>query len=90
MGANQLLRKCFPAYLALLETGELEERVQAAWHHMHGCDLCPRYCRVDRTSTLQGVACRTGRRAVVHGFGPHFGEEDPLRGYRGSGTIFFS
>jgi putative pyruvate formate lyase activating enzyme len=54
------------------------------------CDLCARYCRVDRRITTQGAACRTGERAVVHGFGPHHGEENPLRGVNGSGTIFFS
>ena len=57
---------------------------------MRNCDLCARYCRVDRLQTIKGAVCRTGERAVVHSHGPHHGEEDPLRGWRGSGTIFFS
>jgi len=45
---------------------------------------------VNRRQTTKGAVCRTGERAVVHSFGPHHGEEGPLRGSRGSGTIFFS
>jgi putative pyruvate formate lyase activating enzyme len=79
-----------PAYLRLLESGELERRVEEAWRHLADCDLCARYCFVDRTKTVEGTACRTGERAVVASYGPHHGEEDCLRGTRGSGTIFFS
>jgi len=73
-----------------LRNGELAERARAAKSHLKSCDLCSRYCRVDRTQTLKGVACRTGRNAVISSFGPHFGEESPLVGRNGSGTIFFS
>ncbi len=79
-----------PAYLKLLESGELERRVSAAWRRMEDCDLCARYCHVNRLETTKGAVCRTGELAVVHSYGPHHGEEDPLRGWRGSGTIFFS
>ncbi len=79
-----------PAYLELLQGGELARRVDRAYRHLEDCDLCARYCHVDRRQTTQGAVCRTGERAVVHSFGPHHGEEDPLRGHRGSGTIFFS
>jgi len=79
-----------PAYRRLLATGELARRVERAGHHMRSCDLCARYCRIDRTRTIKGAACRTGTRAVVASYGPHFGEEDCLRGVNGSGTIFFS
>ncbi len=79
-----------PAYLKLLESGELERRVSAAWRRMEDCDLCARYCHVNRLQTTDGAVCRTGESAVVHSYGPHHGEEDPLRGWRGSGTIFFS
>jgi putative pyruvate formate lyase activating enzyme len=79
-----------PAYLTLAESGELSKRVAAAWQRMEDCDLCARYCHVDRMATIKGAVCRTGRRAIVHGHGPHQGEEDPLRGSLGSGTIFFS
>ncbi|MEE9139803.1 MAG: radical SAM protein [Alphaproteobacteria bacterium] len=79
-----------PAYLALLRTGELGERAHLADKHLEDCDLCARYCHVNRRQTIRGAVCRTGERAVVHSFGPHHGEEDCLRGTRGSGTIFFS
>jgi len=52
------------------------------------CDLCARYCRVDRSE--RHGACRTGTKARVASYGPHHGEEEPLRGWRGSGTIFFT
>jgi putative pyruvate formate lyase activating enzyme len=79
-----------PAYLRLLESGELERRVEEAWQRLADCDLCPRYCFVDRRQTAEGTACRTGERAVVASYGAHHGEEDCLSGTRGSGTIFFS
>lgn len=80
----------WPAYRALLDNGELERRVAQADARLENCDLCARYCRVNRRQTLKGVACRIGEQAVVHGYGPHYGEESPLRGRNGSGTIFFS
>ncbi len=78
------------AYLALHASGELARRAAAARARMERCDLCARYCRVDRTRLLRGVVCRTGGRAIVHGWGPHHGEERPLSGWAGSGTVFFS
>jgi len=77
-----------PSYLAQHRSGELKKRVEAAYEHYHACDLCGRECGVDRSA--ETGACHTGVRATVASYGPHFGEEDPLRGYRGSGTIFFS
>jgi putative pyruvate formate lyase activating enzyme len=79
-----------PAYLTLLAPGALAARVEVAYAHLEDCDLCARACRVNRCQTLHGAACRTGERAIVSSFGPHHGEEDPLRGWNGSGTIFFS
>jgi putative pyruvate formate lyase activating enzyme len=79
-----------PAYYHLFVTGTLEERAKAAYQRLRNCDLCARYCLVDRTQTVEGAVCRTGEMAVVHSFGPHHGEERPLSGWRGSGTIFFS
>jgi putative pyruvate formate lyase activating enzyme len=78
-----------PAYLRLLHTGELKARVKRAYEHLSVCDVCPWRCPVDRRAGEAGV-CRTGVRAKVSSYGPHLGEEDPLRGWRGSGTIFFS
>jgi putative pyruvate formate lyase activating enzyme len=77
-----------PAYLSLHERGLLNERAGQARSHEQSCDLCGRYCRVDRRTTLGG--CRTGTCARIASFGPHHGEEDPLRGRHGSGTIFIS
>jgi len=79
-----------PAYLKLHRSGKLAERAQLADQHMEDCDLCARYCHVNRKRTLAGVVCRTGELAMVNSWGPHHGEEDCLRGWRGSGTIFFS
>ncbi|HEY7729110.1 MAG TPA: radical SAM protein [Candidatus Eisenbacteria bacterium] len=79
-----------PAYRALHDSGELSLRAREARGRLACCDLCARYCRVNRLESLRGVVCRTGERAVVYGCGPHHGEENPLRGSRGSGTIFFS
>jgi putative pyruvate formate lyase activating enzyme len=75
-------------YLRLLRTGELERRAQEARRRMTACVLCARACRVNRE--IQLGACRSGTRTSVASWGPHHGEEDPLRGWAGSGTIFFS
>ncbi len=79
-----------PAYCRLLKTGALAERARSAEQRLVSCDLCAQYCRIDRTATVRGAVCHTGRLAVVHSFGPHHGEERPISGRRGSGTIFFS
>lgn len=77
-----------PKYLQLHRSGELTNRAEQARESLYACDLCPRLCMVDRSETMGG--CRTGLQARVASFSPHHGEEDPLRGQRGSGTIFFS
>ncbi len=77
-----------PAHLALLRSGELKRRVKAAYERLHACDLCGHACRVDRYERLG--TCKTGAQALVTSYHPHPGEEDPLRGWRGSGTIFFA
>ncbi len=79
-----------PGYLALIRSGQFDHRVSEAFRRMEECDLCARYCRVNRLLTIRGAVCRTGERAAVHSFGPHHGEEDVLKGWRGSGTIFFT
>lgn len=76
-----------PAYLDLAE-GELRARAEHAWSRLRYCTMCPRRCRVDRLAGEVGE-CRTGAPARVASFGPHFGEEAPLVGRGGSGTIFF-
>jgi putative pyruvate formate lyase activating enzyme len=77
------------AYLALFESGELGQRIETAREMLHSCKACPRNCRVDRLADKFAV-CRTGRYAIVSSHFAHFGEEDCLRGRKGSGTIFFS
>ncbi len=78
-----------PAYLGLYRSGELERRVKQAVRALSSCEVCPRRCGVNRLQNEIGV-CRIGRYAVVASYFPHFGEEDCLRGWKGSGTIFFS
>jgi len=77
-----------PAYLKLLRSGELAERAKTAYQHLSDCDLCGRECHTDRHK--KAGSCKTGIEAIVASHGPHHGEEEPLRGWRGSGTIFFS
>lgn len=79
-----------PGYLKMLRTGELVERARTALAHLEDCDLCARGCHVNRLLTPTRAACRTGEQAVVYSYGPHHGEERPLVGRFGSGTIFFS
>jgi putative pyruvate formate lyase activating enzyme len=78
-----------PAYLRTHEEGRLKEKVERAVESLRDCTVCPRDCHIDRLADKYGV-CRSGRYARVSSFFPHFGEEDVLRGWRGSGTIFFS
>ncbi len=77
-----------PSYLRLYESGELKRRVAIALRKLADCRLCPRNCGVNRLEDRFAV-CKTGRHAVVSSYFPHFGEEDCLRGTRGSGTVFF-
>jgi putative pyruvate formate lyase activating enzyme len=78
-----------PSYLHLLESGELQERALEAHRQLAHCLGCAWECSIDRLAGKVGV-CRIGESARVSSYGPHLGEEDPLRGWRGSGTIFFT
>lgn len=78
-----------PSYLKLIESGELDRRINALYARMSPCLLCPNECGVDRLSGEKGL-CQVGARPMVSSYGPHFGEEDPLVGFGGSGTIFFT
>ena len=79
----------WPAYLALHEAGDLQRRIVAAEQLMADCRVCPRECRTRRLEGERGV-CGVADEAIVSSFGPHFGEEAPLVGHRGSGTIFLT
>lgn len=72
-----------------MKTGELKERAERAKVYPGDCCCCQHRCGVDRFSDERGY-CRTGQYAMVSAYGPHFGEEAPLVGINGSGTIFFS
>lgn len=78
-----------PAYLALHRRGELARRAETALAQLARCRVCPRECDVDRLADEKSV-CGNGRYARAASYAPHFGEENPLRGTRGSGTIFFA
>ncbi len=76
-----------PGYVGLSESGELPERAARALELLESCRVCPRECRVNRLRGERGF-CRTGLLPVIASSGPHFGEEAPLVGQNGSGTIF--
>lgn len=78
-----------PSYLKLYRDGILKDRIQKAVDQMKHCKLCPRECGINRLSDETGY-CKTGRKARVASFHAHFGEESPLVGTHGSGTIFIS
>lgn len=83
-------RKDFEAgYLRLERTGELAKRARELYSIFRSCRLCPRQCGVNRLKGETGV-CSSTSRAKVYSAHPHYGEERPLVGRRGSGTIFFS
>jgi putative pyruvate formate lyase activating enzyme len=79
-----------PAYLKLHQTGELRERAEALWAIMQNCQLCPRRCGVNRLKGMSGVCQAPGTTLVISASHPHFGEERPLVGKGGSGTIFLT
>lgn len=77
------------AYLELSYSGILEQRVAAAEALLQSCQVCPHHCNVNRLAGEVGK-CRTANKTFVSSYGPHFGEEAPLVGKHGSGTIFFT
>lgn len=77
------------AYLELHERGELSQRRDEALARLESCCMCPRRCAVNRLEDQAGF-CKNGRLARVASFNLHFGEEAPLVGENGSGTIFFA
>jgi len=78
-----------PSYLDLWATGELRERAQRAGQILKACQLCPRRCGVNRTRGERGF-CRSGLFPIVSSYNVHHGEEPPISGARGSGTIFLT
>jgi putative pyruvate formate lyase activating enzyme len=78
----------YPSYLNLTE-GQWKERIERALSLLESCEVCPHRCGVNRLKGELGF-CKTGKNAIVDSYFPHRGEEKPIRGYRGSGTVFFS
>lgn len=76
-------------YHDLYNSGELLQRVQKAYGRLKSCDLCPHDCRVNRLAGATGV-CRVAWKPRIASANVHHGEEPPISGQRGSGTIFFS
>lgn len=89
MGGIDNLKPPYPSYLALYESGELDKRIEEAYKRLERCNLCPRNCGVNRLREEKGF-CQIGRKAVISSYGAHFGEEAPLVGINGSGTIFIT
>jgi putative pyruvate formate lyase activating enzyme len=79
-----------PAYLKLHRTGELKKRAEKLRAIMEKCRLCPRQCGVNRLEGKKGFCRAPGATLVVSSAHPHFGEERPLVGRGGSGTIFLT
>ena len=79
-----------PGYIKLHRTGELKARAEVMWDMMSACRLCPRECENDRIRGQKGDYCNATAQLRVSSFNPHFGEERPLVGRNGSGTIFFT
>jgi putative pyruvate formate lyase activating enzyme len=78
-----------PTYITLHKKKELRHRIAALQEILERCRLCPRACQVNRLAGEQGY-CRAGTEVMIASAFPHFGEEPPLVGLYGSGTIFFS
>jgi len=78
-----------PAYLRLHRSGELKKRGEELWNIMKSCKLCPRMCGVNKLAGNKGF-CQASSQLEISAYHPHFGEEKPLVGKGGSGTIFLT
>ncbi len=76
-----------PGYVELNRNGELSKRADKLERVLTECTVCPHHCEVNRFEEYSG-RCYSGARPIVYSYSPHHGEEDPLSGWRGSGTIF--
>jgi len=88
-GGSKSVQDFEPAYLKLHISGELKKRGEELWGIMVNCELCPRKCRINRLDGNEGF-CHASSQLEVSSYHPHFGEESPLVGRGGSGTIFFT
>ena len=76
-------------YVNLYRSGKLHERIEKARKLLQECQICPRRCKVNRLENRLGI-CKVGKLPKVSSYNPHFGEESPLVGAHGSGTIFIT
>jgi putative pyruvate formate lyase activating enzyme len=79
----------YPSYLEAYANGNLERIIETTFKMLESCCICPRKCKVDRLKDNKGY-CKTGLKPEVYSFIAHHGEEPPISGEKGSGTIFFS
>lgn len=82
-------QKFEPGYLKLHKSGALKNRGKILWDMMEKCELCPRMCRVNKLKGEKGF-CGADAQLEISSFSPHYGEEKPLVGTGGSGTIFLT
>jgi len=80
--------KKYPSYLNLSEN-EFQKRINQAYKFLESCKLCPHCCKVNRIAGQKGI-CRSTAELKISSFNAHFGEEPPISGVYGSGTIFFT
>jgi putative pyruvate formate lyase activating enzyme len=78
-----------PSYIESYKNGRLEKVVSESYKLLESCSLCPRKCKVNRLKNEKGF-CKTGLNPMVYSYLSHQGEEPPVSGSKGSGTIFFS
>jgi putative pyruvate formate lyase activating enzyme len=76
--------------VSMLSNTELDNRIEAAYQLLESCRVCPRECGVNRLQNEKAGFCRSGLNPVISSVSPHHGEEPPLSGTKGSGTIFFT
>ncbi|MFQ6032072.1 MAG: radical SAM protein [Candidatus Zixiibacteriota bacterium] len=72
-----------------MKVKDIKERIEKAYQLLRNCRVCPRRCGVDRLNGQRGI-CKVGKNPKVSSYNVHFGEEPPISGTRGSGTIFFT
>src|SRR3989338_5052093 len=79
----------YPAYLNSYQNGQLDKTMEQACNMLECCQICPRKCKVNRLKNKRGF-CKTGLKPMVCSFLAHHGEEPPISGTSGSGTVFFT
>lgn len=84
-----IFMEIIPGYIKLYNSGELHERIKKLEDILGECRLCPRNCKKNRLKGERGT-CKAGAELMISSAFPHFGEEPPLVGYYGSGTIFLT